>query len=122
MKGRISNPKYSGLKRTIADHDEIEQEASEKRPKMANLQVEVHGLPQDWIAEGVAKIESIANVFGSNGQKATKEVREGKDQSFVVIFIKEEYARKMYNSLNGRQIDDDVVKVSKPHPILLTTK
>lgn len=117
MKGRISNPKYSGLKRTIADNEEPES-VIEKRTKKACIQVEIQGLPQDWIDEGVSKIESIANAFGINGEKTTKEVRKEQNQTFIVIFQKEEYATKMYNSLNERQIDQNIVKVSKPHPLL----
>ncbi len=118
MKGRISNPKYThDLKRTIPQ-EEIKENEMKKMKVTENIQVEVTDLPEDWISQGTGKIEAIANAYGENGEKATAKVLfRPEDSAFVIVFRKTEYAEKMYESLNGRQIDEYSVKVTHPHPI-----
>ena len=121
MKGRIENPKYKDLKRTIPEDEEENEEnlmVNGKKPKMSdNVQVEVMDLPSDWINEGVAKMSSIADAYGESGEKATEKVfLKGKD-CFVVVFKRAVFAERMYESLNHRPIDDCIVRVTKPHPV-----
>merc|ERR1712241_821956 len=63
MKGRIENPKYKTLKRTIPE-DEIVNDNVKKAKSQGNVQVEVTNLPSDWVEEGLEKIRSIANAYG----------------------------------------------------------
>jgi len=116
MKGRIENPKYKTLKRTIPE-EEIQNDNVKKAKTQGNYQVEISGLPTDWIQEGVEKITSIANAYGdsTSEEMPTLKVFQNPDNSFVIIFKKVQYAVKMYEMLNQREIDQFVVKVSEPH-------
>jgi len=117
MKGRIENPKYKTLKRTIPE-EEIQNDEVKKAKTQGNYQVEISGLPTDWIEEGVEKITSIANAYGdsTSDEMPTLKVFQNPDNSFVIIFKKVQYAVKMYEMLNQREIDQFVVKVTEPHP------
>ena len=118
MKGRIENPKYKELKRTIDEELEKSENNDAKKPKTSdNVQVEVSNLPPDWIIEGVAKISAIADAYGDDGEKATQTVFPKGPNCFVVVFKSAELATKMYHSLNKREIDDFEVKVTEPHPL-----
>jgi len=118
MKGRIENPKYKTLKRTIPE-EEIRNDNIKKAKTQGNYQVEISGLPTDWIEEGVEKITSIANAYGdpTSDEVPTQKVFQKPDNSFVIIFKKVQYALKMHDMLNQREIDQFVVKVSEPHPV-----
>ena len=70
------------------------------------------------IKEGVGKIRSIANAYGSgSGEQIVETAFKLKESdTFVVIFKQSRYATALYHGLNERAIDDSQICVSTPHP------
>ena len=69
------------------------------------------------IKEGVGKIRSIANAYGSGSEEIVESAFKLKESdTFVVIFKQSRYATALYHGLNERAIDDSQICVSTPHP------
>lgn len=115
LKGRIDLPKFKNLKRTCEEGGP-DQEPKKAFYEMPHVQVEIWDLPEEWVSEGVVKISNIAEAYGPGGERIVEKVFKKTDKhEFVVIFKKSIYAQKFYESLNERQVDDNLIKVSCPH-------
>ena len=68
------------------------------------------------VKEGVGKIRSIANAYGSGSEIVETAFKLKDSDTFVVIFKQSRYATALYHGLNERAIDDSQICVSTPHP------
>ena len=114
LKGRIDLPKFKSLKRTVMEEGDDSNAGKKAFYEMPPVQVEIWNLPQEWVREGIVKISNIAEAYGPGGESILEKVFQ-EENVFVVIFKKSIYAQKFYDSLNDRQVDEYVIKVSLPH-------
>ena len=89
----------------------------EKNQQILIRKLDFHyAFPSSRIKEGVGKIRSIANAYGSGEEIVETAFKLKESDTFVVIFKQSRYATALYHGLNGRAIDDSQICVSIPHP------